>query len=327
MAGFKKAKGEQAALKIAMYGAPGSGKTFTALLFAEGLAKKEGKRIAFADSERGTDFYCKEVPSRKVHPEAFDFDALYTREITTVLTEIQLLDPREYCVLVIDSITHIWQAAMNAYAGKLTKADTIPLQAWGKIKKPYKDLMNYLLSSPMHVFILGRQGHDFQEDEDTGELKRVGVKMKAEGETPYEPHILFQMEAVRNPKDRTATITLFAEKDRTGVLAGQTIPWPNYDNVIKPLLPLLGDTQAKIASDEESGTKDAETLSAQEKQKQTESAVLLKNFSARIALCEDKKTLDSIGKEITSELKKKMTTTDVASLRETFLEAQRQLTT
>jgi hypothetical protein len=65
-----------------MYGAPGSGKTFSALLIAEGLAKLSGKRIAYVDTDRGTDFYCKAVPGRRVHPEAFDFDALYSQSIT-----------------------------------------------------------------------------------------------------------------------------------------------------------------------------------------------------------------------------------------------------
>ena len=45
MAGFRKAKAEQAALKIGMYGPSGSGKTFTALPIAEGLAQITGKRI------------------------------------------------------------------------------------------------------------------------------------------------------------------------------------------------------------------------------------------------------------------------------------------
>ncbi len=79
MAGFRKAKAEQAALKMGIYGPPGSGKTFTSLLIAEGLGVTSGKRVAYVDTERGTDFYCKDVPSRAVHPQAFDFDALYTR--------------------------------------------------------------------------------------------------------------------------------------------------------------------------------------------------------------------------------------------------------
>ena len=43
MAGFRKAKAEQAALKLGIYGPPGSGKTFTALLLAEGLAAVTGR--------------------------------------------------------------------------------------------------------------------------------------------------------------------------------------------------------------------------------------------------------------------------------------------
>jgi len=43
---FRRAKGgEQAALKMGLYGLAGSGKTFTALLIAEGLAKLNGERI------------------------------------------------------------------------------------------------------------------------------------------------------------------------------------------------------------------------------------------------------------------------------------------
>ncbi len=38
MAGFQRAKAEQAALKMGIYGPPGAGKTFTSLLVAEGLA-------------------------------------------------------------------------------------------------------------------------------------------------------------------------------------------------------------------------------------------------------------------------------------------------
>jgi pantothenate kinase-related protein Tda10 len=68
MAGFRKAKAEQAALKIGLYGPPGSGKSFTSLLLAEGLVKNTGKRIAFVDTERGTDFYGGVRLRRHLHP-------------------------------------------------------------------------------------------------------------------------------------------------------------------------------------------------------------------------------------------------------------------
>lgn len=40
--------------------------------------------------------------------------------------------------------------------------------------------------------------------------------------------------------------TAIVEKDRTGVLTGQTIPWPSFENLAKPLLGLLGTTQAAL---------------------------------------------------------------------------------
>lgn len=321
MAGFRKAKGEQAAIKIGFYGASGSGKTFTALLCAEGLSRISGKRIAFVDTERGTDFYCKEVTDRKVHPQEFDFDALYTRSITEILNDIKSLKHEDYSVIVIDSITHVWESAKASYAGKETKIGTIPFSAWAKIKKPYKELINYLLSSPLHVILCGRQGNDFAEDEETGELKNIGTKMKAEGETPYEPHILIHMEVIKN-KSSDAVITAFAEKDRTGVLAGKTIINPNFENLIKPILPLLGEKQAIIESEEETSRKDAEELTSQDSCKEKESSDILKKYSGKILSCQNKEELKAISKEITAELKKKMTTNHVAELREKYIEAE-----
>lgn len=327
MAGFRKAKAEQAAIKMGIYGPSGSGKTFTTLLMAEGLAKITKKRAAVVDTERGTDFYCKEVSSRKIHPQAFDFDALYTKSITEVLDAVKGLDPNVYSVIVIDSITHIWEAARLAYNGKVTAAGTIPFHAWAKIKKPYKELINLLLNSPMHVFFCGRQGNEFEEDEDSGELKKVGVKMKAEGETPYEPHILLRMEVVKNPKKlhEAALITAFAEKDRTGVLSGQTIEFPNFDNVIKPLLPLLGNVQASIQSEDDVSRQDSEKLNEEERNKESESTRLKDQWKSRMVLCDSFDALKALAKELTPEAKKKMTTAHVNEIREAYLEAEKNL--
>ena len=173
MAGFRKAKGEQAAIKMGVYGRPGSGKTFSSLLFAEGLAKVSGKRVAYVDTERGTDFYAQAVPTRKVHPDAFDFDAIYTRSLTDVRRDVMKLDFDTYGVIVLDSVTHLWEAAIAAYEGKQTRIGTIPMQAWGQIKKPYKELIAFLLSCPAHAIICGREGFEYGEDSQ-GELKEIG---------------------------------------------------------------------------------------------------------------------------------------------------------
>lgn len=321
MSGFRKAKAEQAALKLGMFGPPGSGKTFTALLLAEGLAKFSKKRIAYVDTEHGTDFYCQRVPTRAVHPDAFDFDAIYTRALTEVTTSIKALKPEEYGVVIIDSITHLWEAARAAYDGRQTKIGTIPMQAWGKIKKPYKDLMSYLLSSPMHVLILGRQGVEYETDEETDELKAVGVKMKAEGETPYEPHILLRMESIKPRKtNEVATIIAYAEKDRTGILSGRSFTNPTFDSICAPLMGLLGDKQAKMETGDESASIDAETLAKQDKEREVKSAEHLRTLSARISLAKNAAELKTLGKEITPALKADMLPQDVAALREAYQE-------
>jgi hypothetical protein len=327
MAGFRKAKAEQAALKMGLYGPPGSGKTFTSLLLAEGLASLTGKRVAYIDTEHGTDFYCQKVPSRAVHPEAFDFDAIYTRSLTEVLAAVRSLSTDTHSVIVLDSVTHLWEAAMAAYAGRTTSIGTIPMQAWGKIKKPYKDLMSALLSTSMHVLICGRQKTVYAADEETEELKATGVTMRAEGETPYEPHILIRMESVRPKKtNEVAQIIAYAEKDRTGVLSGRSFVNPNFETLCKPLLGLLGDKQASMATSDETANQDAEALAQQDKDRETGSAELLRNFKARIDLATDGKALKAIGKEITPQTKAQMLPAHVAELREHYQARETQVT-
>jgi hypothetical protein len=326
MAGFKKAKAEQAALKLGLYGPAGSGKTLTALLIAEGLANLTGKRVAYVDTERGTDFYAQAVASRGVHPEPFDFDALYTRSVTDTLNAAKSLDTGTHGVLVIDSITHIWEACMAAYSGRMTRIGTIPVNAWGKIKRPYKELMTLALNSPLHVIFCGRQKNVWEEDEETEELKVVGVTMRAEGETPYEPHILVRMEAIRPKKtNEVAQIVAYAEKDRTGVLAGRSFINPTFESLCRPILPLLGSVQAHTADADETAVRDAEALAQEDAAREEQSASLLREFSARLDLAKTRGDLKDIGKAITPQVKAKMTTADVASLREKYMAADERI--
>jgi hypothetical protein len=318
MAGFEKPKPLKAALKLALYGAAGAGKTFSSLLIGEGLARHAGKRVAYIDTEYGTAFYGQEVPQRAVHPEAFDFDVLHTKAITEALAAVKGPDLDAYGVLVVDSISHLWDACKNAYTGRLTRAGTVPLPAWPAIKRPYRELMTFLLSSPLHVLICGRQGNDFAEDQDTGELKNLGYKMRAEGETAYEPDVLLRLEAVKASRKQAAVVTAHVEKDRTGVLAGQSIAWPTFDNIARPLLGLLGPTQATVPSDDEVGQRDAEALARQELEREQRSAEMAAQFTARFGLADGVAALERIGKELTPQVKGQLAGNDLARVRKAY---------
>jgi hypothetical protein len=318
MPSFQKPQPSKAALKLGMYGPAGSGKTFTSLLIAEGLARHTGKRVAYCDTEFGTAFYGQQVAQRAAHPDAFDFDVLHTKSITEVLAALKQLDPGHHGVVVVDSITHLWDACRNAYTGRQTKAGTIPLHAWSLIKRPYKEMVHWLLASPLHVLICGRQGIDYGEDEATGELKSLGYRMRAEGETAYEPDVLLRLESHRPAKYKPAIPVAHVEKDRTGVLAGQTIAWPTFDNVAKPLLGLLGTKQAAQQTDDEVGQQDAEALARQELEREQHSVEMAAQFTARFGQADGIAALERVGKELTAAVKGQLAGADLARVRKAY---------
>lgn len=311
---FSKASPGQGFLKMSIYGPPGSGKTFTTLQWAETLAKASKKRIAVVDTERGTDFYAKAIKQRKIHPDAFDFDAFYSRSLLDVDSAIRGLDFKKHGIVVVDSFTHMWEAAIASYEGKMNSNDAIPMQAWSSIKKPYKALVQFLMDAPAHVFILGRQKNVF--DTSDGEFRRIGVAMACEGNTPYEPQICCRMEAVQNEKDSTKTtyIALF-EKDRTGVLSGRTFPNPD-GVVIESLLPCLGDVHAVSEDPDAIAEKDSELLEKDKEKRQLKADIskkLLADYTAKINSAKDLQALAKIASEIKKD-KRRMELSHVHAL-------------
>ena len=291
MAKFTKAKSEQGYFKMGVYGKTGSGKTLTALLFAEGLAAKEGKRIAYIDTERGTEFYAINIPERSCHPKAFDFDRIITRSLMDTLEAVEELDPNVYGVLVIDSITHLWEAARNAYAGKKMANGGIPIQAWNEIKKPYKRLMSLFLDGNYHAILCGREGLIMDKDED-GELQVTGTKMKAEGETPHEPHVLARMNPDRDEKGGYI-VQIFFEKDRSGILTGKTFSWPTYETIAPVVSYLTGGIQGKLGTPEDQAEKDAELQEAAKQRQETEVRGLFEQIRTALVNSKDAVELKS----------------------------------
>lgn len=292
---FKKAMPKQAWLKFSMYGPPGSGKTFSSLLLAEGLAAACGKRVAYIDTERGTDFYASSVKERKVHPDAFDFDALYTRSLADALEAVRNFDAGDYGALVIDSISHLWEAAIESYSGQMVgkNEDKIPMHAWGSIKRPYKELIDRAMALDCHVILCGRQKNLF-EDTDDG-MKKVGVGMKAEGETQYEPTICLRMSMSPD-----GVILMQAEKDRTGIISGRTFSNPTF-KVFEPMLSILGTDHHELEDDEERLAKDSELLAEQEEKKAKKGAKSrehLASFQARLMAADSLEDLAEVAAEV-----------------------------
>jgi hypothetical protein len=179
--------------------------------------------------------------------------------------------------------------------------------------------MHLLLASPTHVLICGRQAIDFSEDDGSNERKNVGFRMRAEGETAYEPDVLIRLESHKENRKTAAIPMAHVEKDRTGVLAGQSISWPKYDNLALPLLGLLGTTQAAPPTDTEVGLQDAEALAREERERGQRSAELAGQYTSRMTNATTIAELQQIGGELKPAVKKQFVAKDLARVRNVYV--------
>lgn len=318
--GFTKAKSQQRYLRVAVYGKQGSGKTFTTLLWAEPLAEMEKKRTAMWQTERGADFYTKPNKARAIHPEAFDFDADHGKSFVDAKKVILAMDPKIHGVMIVDSTTELWNSLVTSYDKDRLPGGTLPIWVWGKIKPTWRSFLDELLNLQAHVFILGREGREYGEDEDTGKETILGAKFKAEAETGYEANILVQMLPVRNAGKKKGEIRAFFEKDRASVMHQRTVRNPVYKNSLGLIVPYLDLKSAHVRREtsEEAARKDVEGLAGQEQAKEDGSREIVVKFSTKISEARDRKTLTAIRAQITPKVKKGMTPADLASLRKVY---------
>jgi len=239
--------------KMAAEGAAGSGKTHTLALIAFGLHKyiKSEKPIVIFDTERAAKFL---LPMAK--KEGIKILVKESRSLK------DLADTMDFCnggingnpdkspggadILIIDSITHVWEGFMEAYK-KSKNRSFIQFQDWGLLKPAWKkEYSDRLVMGNYHIFFTGREGYTYEQEmnEVTGkkEIVKSGVKMKAEGDTAYEPDVLLRMERFENlltePKEvwREATVL----KGRGGIIDGMVFKNPTFEDFLPQIEFILG---------------------------------------------------------------------------------------
>lgn len=139
-------------------------------------------------------------------------------------------------LLIINSITHVWEDFVESYkrrAGRLS----LQFQDWGIIKPTWKkQFSDSFVTDPYHILMTGRAGfeYDYERNEDTGkkELRKTGIKMKVEGETAYEPDMLVLMERYEEilGKEKKVWREATIVKDRSTILDGKTIQNPKFSD-------------------------------------------------------------------------------------------------
>lgn len=176
-------------LLIQCFGGPRSGKTYTALQLARGIAGPKGK-IGVLDTESGrARLYSDKVPG-----------GFAVGELSPPFTPDRYRQAIEQFVefgadvLVIDSFSHVW----NGPGGVLELADQQEaggkkgLQKWLKPKVEYRKLVGFLLSTRIHIIFCSRGKQPVVERTVNGKKEFVTL--------PWEPvqdkHLKYEMTIV-----------------------------------------------------------------------------------------------------------------------------------
>ena len=235
---LKKPTNRQAYAKVGIYGDAGSGKSTTASKIAIGLSGYGSKRVAFFDTEGGSDYLIKTFEDSGV--ELFVSDI--SRDFKYLMDFIDECVQEKIDVVIVDSITHIWKQLQKDYLDELNKRNqkngrkkrfSLEFQDWRFIKDEWQKFTDKYLTSPIHTIICGRmaQIYDYQENDSTGkkELVTNGTKMSTEKELGYEPSLLIEMMKEFDRDSNRLINKAIVEKDRTDQLNGKSFYMPTFD--------------------------------------------------------------------------------------------------
>lgn len=174
---FVKAKKEKIWTKVLLGGSSGSGKTYSALRLATGLAKKCGSEIAAIDTEAGRIRY---------YANEFDFSDMQLTEPFTPEKYISAIDDAVnsgFKVLIIDSISHEWNYCVDIH-------DKMPGNSWtnwSKVTPRHDAFMEKILQAPIHIIATVRGKDEYVLEEKNGKQtpKKVGLGFKQRDGVEY----------------------------------------------------------------------------------------------------------------------------------------------
>ena len=174
---FVKAKKEKIWTKVLLGGSSGSGKTYSALRLATGLAKKCGSGIAAIDTEAGRIRY---------YANEFDFSDMQLTEPFTPEKYIEAINEAVssgFKVLIIDSISHEWNYCVDIH-------DKMPGNSWtnwSRVTPRHDAFMEKILQAPIHIIATVRGKDEYVLEEKNGKQtpKKVGLGFKQRDGVEY----------------------------------------------------------------------------------------------------------------------------------------------
>lgn len=250
---FKKLENNRPFLKMALEGFAGDGKTFTGVEVAIGVHKliKSSKPIAMFDTERALKALKWRFDESGIEAVIEDEE----RSLQSLHNAIKWCEDGNADILLIDSITHVWEEFLRAYMnrpdknGRPVKRNRLEFQDWGVLKPQWKELFSTpFVMAKCHIIFTGRAGYEYTDErnEETGkrEIFKSGIKMKAETETAFEPDILVLMQKVQEllGEEKKIWREAMVVKDRTTQIDGKTFKNPTFEDFYPAIKVLLDGT-------------------------------------------------------------------------------------
>lgn len=197
-----KATRQKTKIKLGLAGVSGSGKTYSALLIAKGLASAWDK-VAVIDTENG---------SADLYAHLGEYNTL---TLTAPFTPEQYVEAIDTClkagmeVVIIDSISHEWDGKggiLEIHSSMVGNSFT----NWGKVTPRHNAFIDKILQTPIHMICTMRSKQDYVLNEKDGKQvpQKVGLKAVTREGVDYEFTLVFDIDIKHN-----AT----ASKDRTGM--------------------------------------------------------------------------------------------------------------
>lgn len=200
---LRKAERRQAKIKLALQGASGCGKTFSALLLAYGLVNDWAK-IAIIDTENhSADLYAHLGEYNVLHLSPPLSPEKYIRAI-------DVCEQAEMEIIIIDSISHCWDFLLECHSKMPGNSYT----NWSKITPRQKNFINRILQAETHVISTMRTKQDYVLNQKDGKYipEKVGLKAIQRDGVDYEFTIVFNLDLNH---------LCIASKDRTSLFTGQ----------------------------------------------------------------------------------------------------------
>jgi hypothetical protein len=225
---IERAQKKKQKLKIALAGASGSGKTFSALKLAFSMCQK----VCVIDTERGSaSLYSDKFPEYDI----LELDAPYSPD--RYIEAIKAAEENGYDCIIIDSLSHEW----NGQGGCLDMVENVTRSsysknsytAWATVTPKHQKLIQHILDSKAHMIVTMRSKTQYElTANDKGKMTptKIGMAPTQRDGIEYEFTLVFDLDQNHN---------FTCSKDRTSLFVNTDIPSPLNEEVGKKIMTWL----------------------------------------------------------------------------------------